>query len=1299
MSLSSDQTPLENARDALRFLDGGGETGRLIAAYDWSQTPLGPIGCWSRSLRSAVGLILRSPVPMALLWGSEGIMLYNDGYAVIAGGRHPAALGSRCLESWPEIAAFNDHVLRTGLAGGRLSYKEQKFTLHRDGRPEEVWLDLDYSPVLDDEERPAGVLAVVAETTARVSAERWRADERERLNQLFHQAPSFMAMVSGPDHVFMLANPAYEKLVGRRELVGRSVREAFPDIAGQGFYELLDQVYATGEAYTGTSVPLSLQRGMGEPDLGTKYLDFVYQPVRDADGAVVGIFVDGSDVTERVAAEQAIRASDNVGRQILDSAVDYAIIAIDRAGKVTRWNEGARRIMGWSETEMRGEDLARIFTPEDRAEGRPALEMRRALETGGASDERWHLRRSGERFWASGELTPLFDQGHAPVGFVKVLRDRTEQHRAGEALRKSEERLRRAQEAGGVGVFSMDLATRVVSGSVKFFSLYGLEAREQASEADIAALVLPEDWRDISRQRNFNQEAAALKVEYRIRRASDGDLRWIARQAEYERDADGRPLRLVGVVQDVTEQRLARREAEESAAQFLTLAQSLPNHVWTGRPDGRLDWFNERIYEYTGTGPGSFDERGWAASVHPEDLAGLLERWQRSLASGEIFEAEIRLQRHDGAYRWHLARALPIRDEERRIVRWIGTNTDIHLRKLAEAQTTRDLDRIWALSQEIMLTCDFTGVIDAVNPSATRLLGWSEDEMIGRTIAEFLHPEDLRRTAEEIAKLARGMMAHGFENRYRTKDGKFRLLDWTAVPDGNRIHAVARDITRERETAEERERIWSSTNDLMGTVGRDGLLRSVNPAWNRLLGYTEDEIVAQPFAALVAPEDRAQLGAAIARLARGEPVHDLEHSLRHKDGSHSLIAWSAEPVGAVSYIVGRNVTEQRAAEEALRQSQKMEAVGQLTGGIAHDFNNLLQGITGSLSVIQKRIAHGRLGELDRFIAGAMTSASRAAALTHRLLAFSRRQPLDPRAVRANPLVQSMEDLLRRTLGERIDLQLALDGDAWPTMCDPNQLESAILNLVINARDAMPDGGRLTIETGCVELDGAQAGALRDGRPGQYVLISVTDTGTGMSADTIDRAFEPFFTTKPIGQGTGLGLSMIYGFVRQSGGFVTIDSGLGIGTKVRIYLPAHHGVEPEEETLAPLTDEAAVTGRNETVLVIEDEEVVRALIVDVLRELGYRALEAVDGPSGLAILESKRRIDLLITDIGLPGLNGRQVADAARQLRPNFKVLFMTGYAENAALASGFLEPGMTMITKPFAMETLALRIRESLEES
>ena len=375
----------------------------------------------------------------------------------------------------------------------------------------------------------------------------------------------------------------------------------------------------------------------------------------------------------------------------------------------------------------------------------------------------------------------------------------------------------------------------------------------------------------------------------------------------------------------------------------------------------------------------------------------------------------------------------------------------------------------------------------------------------------------------------------------------------------------------------------------------------------------------------------------------------------------------------------------------------MEAVGQLTGGIAHDFNNLLQGITGSLNLLEKRLAQGRLSDLNRFITGAMGAANRAAALTHRLLAFSRRQPLDPKPVSANPLIASMEDLLRRTMGEQIALDLILAPDLWPTLCDPHQLENAVLNLAINGRDAMPDGGTLTIQTRNCELDATSALWSRDMQPGDYVCISVTDTGIGMSEETIAKAFEPFFTTKPIGQGTGLGLSMIYGFVRQSEGYTKICSQLGRGTSLKLFLPRYSGdlldEQPGAAGLVALPEAAG-----ETVLIIEDEPVVRGLIVEVVADLGFVALEAGDGPSGLEVLRSRQRIDLLITDVGLPGLNGRQVADAARLLRPGLRVIFMTGYAENASSAQGFLEPGMALITKPFAMDELAAKIRATIED-
>ncbi|MBW3618107.1 MAG: response regulator, partial [Proteobacteria bacterium] len=291
-----------------------------------------------------------------------------------------------------------------------------------------------------------------------------------------------------------------------------------------------------------------------------------------------------------------------------------------------------------------------------------------------------------------------------------------------------------------------------------------------------------------------------------------------------------------------------------------------------------------------------------------------------------------------------------------------------------------------------------------------------------------------------------------------------------------------------------------------------------------------------------------------------------------------------------------------------------------------------------------------------------------------------------------------EDLLRRSIGESISLEMVTGGGGlWTTKCDPHQLENAILNLAINARDAMPEGGKLTIETCNAHLDDAYVAQLREVRPGQYVCICVSDTGTGMSPDVIARAFDPFFTTKPIGQGTGLGLSMIYGFARQSEGYAKIYSEVGQGTTVKLYLPRHHGLaEPERAELRPSID-AHRSEAGETVLVVEDEQSVRDLVVAVLGDLGYQALEAADGPSGLEILKSSARIDLLITDVGLPGLNGRQVADAARRLRPTLQVLFMTGYAENAAVAGGFLEPGMAMVTKPFAMEALASRIRQMIE--
>jgi len=382
------------------------------------------------------------------------------------------------------------------------------------------------------------------------------------------------------------------------------------------------------------------------------------------------------------------------------------------------------------------------------------------------------------------------------------------------------------------------------------------------------------------------------------------------------------------------------------------------------------------------------------------------------------------------------------------------------------------------------------------------------------------------------------------------------------------------------------------------------------------------------------------------------------------------------------------------AQDALRQAQKMEAIGQLTGGIAHDFNNMLTGIIGSLDIVRRRMDSNRTHEIPKFLDAASASAHRAAALTHRLLAFARRQSLDTKPNDVNPVIAGMEDLLHRTLGESVALETRLADDLWPALTDANQLENAILNLAINARDAMPDGGCLTIETGNIELDEVYVRSTGDVEVGDYVVISVSDTGAGMPPDVLARAFDPFFTTKPIGSGTGLGLSMIYGFAKQSGGHLRIHSKVGIGTTVKLYLaraPADTDGLPDEEIAE------APRGHGETILVVEDDETVRLLIVSVLQELGYQYVEAADAPAAITILETGRRIDLLMTDVGLPGMNGRQLAEFARLSRPDLKVLFVTGYAETAAARGGFLAPGMDMLTKPFALDGLAIKIREMIE--
>lgn len=613
---------------------------------------------------------------------------------------------------------------------------------------------------------------------------------------------------------------------------------------------------------------------------------------------------------------------------------------------------------------------------------------------------------------------------------------------------------------------------------------------------------------------------------------------------------------------------------------------------------------------------------------------------------------------------------------------------------------------------------DPTGRVTSWNAGAARLKGYQPHEIIGEHFSRFYTAEERQRNIPKIAL------------ETAEKVGRFEAEGWRVRKDGSRFWAnvvidpirdhagnflgfakVTRDLTEQRAAeeklreSEERFRllIQGVVDYAIYMLDAEGHVSSWNAGAERFKGYREDEIIGQHFSKFYSDEDR-RIGIPHNALetAKRDGRFEAEGWRIRKDGSRF---WASVIIDAIrndqGHLIGfakvtRDLTEKRATEEQLRQSQKMEAVGQLTGGLAHDFNNLLTGISGSLEMIQVRVAQGRAAELDRYLTAAQGAVQRAAALTHRLLAFSRRQTLDPKPTNANRLIGGLEELIRRTVGPGVFVEVIGAGGLWPILADPSQLENAVLNLCINARDAMPDGGKLTVETANISLIGFAA-RQQDLPDGEYVSVCVSDTGTGMTPDIIAKAFDPFFTTKPLGEGTGLGLSMIYGFARQSGGQVSVSSEVGQGTTMCLYLPRHaeDALIEEEPLVSPLLEP---TGEGEVVLVIDDEPTIRMLIAEVLAEAGYAVIEAADGPAGLKVLESNARIDLLITDVGLPGgMNGRQVADAARVSRPDLKVLFITGYAENAVIGSERMETGMYVLTKPFQIDVLDARIREIIK--
>jgi len=700
-------------------------------------------------------------------------------------------------------------------------------------------------------------------------------------------------------------------------------------------------------------------------------------------------------------------------------------------------------------------------------------------------------------------------------------------------------------------------------------------------------------------------------------------------------------------------------------------------------------------------------------------MAEALESGASSVLTHALNPALLPLKTRAGFELVHNTSVRPVghKPYEHCLIQVTDVTASAHRERVLRLRQNARYDAVVNSAPDPILTLDAQGVIQTVNPAATQEFGYLSNEMVSQPIELLLKDRTVWDMAwSEVIGSGRHLAVELVAHR---KDGSLSYVEASAgswLSDSRLfVTVIFRDVnerraaeealvslnqTLERRVAErtaDRDRMWRLSTDVMFVAQIDGKINAVNPAWTHLFGWQEEELVGANLSQFIHQEDRPALRRLITELSQSAMPRLVILRLLTGDGAVRWIEWSAVAADGLLQAVGRDATAEREAaktlkdtEEALRQAQKMEAIGQLTGGIAHDFNNLLTGIIGGMDILKRRIAAGKYEDTQRFMDAAVTSANRAASLTHRLLAFSRRQPLDPKVADANRLVRGMEDMLRRTLGERIQLKVELTADVWPTLTDAHQLENAILNLVINARDAMPEGGKLTIAVFNDTVEGHNPPSGTEAEPGDYVVVSVRDTGVGMSPEVVAKIFEPFFTTKPVGQGTGLGLSMIYGFVKQSHGHVRVDSTPGQGTDISLYLPRHFGALAADLPI----NFVAPSGAGETVLLVEDDSSVRLLIGEVLRDLGYACIEASDSQTALPMLQSNVRLDLMITDVGLPGMNGRQLADLARQHRPELKILFVTGYAEHATGREGFLERGMGMVTKPFTLDALALKIRD-----
>ncbi|WP_210530288.1 GAF domain-containing protein [Rubellimicrobium arenae] len=984
-------------------------------------------------------------------------------------------------------------------------------------------------------------------------------------------------------------------------------------------------------------------------------------------------------------------------------------------------NNSFCRLTGYDREEILGRNCRFLqgadTDPATRRAIRTAVKSSQAIEV----DIR-NYRKNGEAFWNRLLMAPVWDaEGNLAYFFasqvdVTLERERLASLESSNAalvaelngrLREQqarEEELRFTLAAGRFGAWTLDLSTHELTSSPICRQNAGRDPDSPCSYAEFLESVHPADWSMVEEvMADSLSRGSDFAVEFRVL-PPGGGTRWVAMRGRPSPGEDGRWTRLTGVSLDITDAKRAER-MRDALVRLSDAFRDLDSPGEISFAAGRI--LGETL-DVDRAGYGSVDpqaetiliEQDWNAPG-VRSIAGLRRfrdygSFIEDLARGETVviedaEADPRTAAATGAIRAIGARAIlniPVVEGGRTVAIFFLNHADprpwlpeelAFLRDVAER--TRVMVERRRAEQALRAGTERLRFLDELGRETTVAAG--ADEVMDMTT---------RRLGQHM-----GVSICAYADMDPDQDGFTIRGDWSAPGSGSIVGHYSLAAFGERAVRRLRAGQPLIVNDVQEELAPE--------AASTFQGIGIAATICMPLVkegrltALMAVHHRTPHRWSPIELALTREVVDRSWAHIERVRAEAELRASAVALQELNETLEQRVQERTRqlveAEEALRQSQKMEAVGQLTGGLAHDFNNLLTGIGGSLEMIQTRIEQGNAPATQRYLVAAQGAVRRAASLTHRLLAFSRRQTLDPKPTDVNRLVQGIEELVRRTVGPSVQLEVVGAGGLWATLVDPNQLENALLNLCINARDAMPDGGRLTIETANRWLDPRMASQL-DLAAGQYVSLSVTDTGTGMGPEVAAKAFDPFFTTKPLGQGTGLGLSMIYGFARQSGGQIRIYSEVGQGTTMTLYLPRHTAEAEADGDLGP--DRAAgPSGDGEVVLVIDDEPTIRMLVREVLDEAGYAALEAADGPSGLRILQSGARIDLLITDVGLPGgLNGRQVADAARVLRPDLKILFITGYAENAVVGNGQLDRNMAILTKPFQMDLLTTKIRDAL---